>query len=72
MFVGSKADFVLDFLQYNKPEYLYLVGHNIDGWQLRRFWYWAHNDIIQKELRKVRKGTHVTYVPEAMMSLPVR
>src|SRR5262249_25135563 len=43
---------------------LYLVGDIIDGWQLKRRWYWhqAHNDVIQKVLRKARKGTRVTYV----------
>jgi UDP-2,3-diacylglucosamine pyrophosphatase LpxH len=32
---------------------------------LRRSWYWhqAHNDVVQKLLRKARKGTHVVYVP---------
>jgi UDP-2,3-diacylglucosamine pyrophosphatase LpxH len=31
---------------------------------LRRRWYWtqAHNDVIQKVLRKARKGTKVTYI----------
>jgi UDP-2,3-diacylglucosamine pyrophosphatase LpxH len=46
-------------------ETLYLVGDIIDGWQLRRSWYWpqAHNDVIQKLLRKARKGTRVVFVP---------
>jgi UDP-2,3-diacylglucosamine pyrophosphatase LpxH len=41
------------------------VGDIIDGWQLRRSWYWpqAHNDVVQKILRKARKGTRVIYVP---------
>lgn len=74
MLVGSKADFLLDFLRYNKPEYLYLVADIIGGWQLRRSWYWAHNDIIQKVLRKARQGRErmSPSLPEAMMSLPVR
>jgi UDP-2,3-diacylglucosamine pyrophosphatase LpxH len=62
---GCKADFLLDFLRCNDSEYLYLVGDIIDGWQLRRSWYWdqRHNDVIQKILRKARKGTQVVYVP---------
>jgi UDP-2,3-diacylglucosamine pyrophosphatase LpxH len=62
---GCKADFLLDFLRCNESEHLYLVGDIIDGWQLRRSWYWSqsHNDVIQKLLRKARKGTHVTYIP---------
>jgi UDP-2,3-diacylglucosamine pyrophosphatase LpxH len=62
---GCKADFLLDFLRCNESDYLYLVGDIIDGWSLRRSWYWAqtHNDVIQKLLRKARKGTRVFYLP---------
>ena len=44
---------------------LYLVGDIIDGWQLKKGWYWpqAHNDVVQKVLRKARKGTKVIYIP---------
>lgn len=61
----TKAEFLLDFLRHNESEYLYLVGDVIDGWALRKSWYWHqhHNDIVQKLLRKVRKGTKVTYIP---------
>jgi hypothetical protein len=40
------------------------VGDIVDGWQLRRTWYWpqSHNDVVQKILRKARKGTHVVFV----------
>jgi UDP-2,3-diacylglucosamine pyrophosphatase LpxH len=62
---GCRADALLDFLRQVECERLYLVGDIIDGWQLRRSWYWpqAHNDVVQKLLRKARKGTHVIYVP---------
>ena len=62
---GCQADALLEFLRDNDSEYLYLVGDIIDGWQLRRRWYWpqAHNDVVQKLLRKVRKGTRIVYVP---------
>src|SRR5258708_18964836 len=62
---GWKAEFLLDFLKYTEAETIYLVGDIIDGWRLRKSWYWpqAHNDVIQKVLRKVRKGTRVIYVP---------
>jgi UDP-2,3-diacylglucosamine pyrophosphatase LpxH len=60
-----KAELLLDFLRHNESEYLYLVGDIFDGWALRRTWYWEqrHNDIIQKILRKARKGTKVCYIP---------
>lgn len=62
---GCKADFLLDFLRCVESEHLYLVGDIIDGWRLRRSWYWpqAHNDVLQKLLRKARKGTRVVYIP---------
>lgn len=62
---GCKAEFLLDFLKYNESEKLYLVGDIIDGWKLRRGWFWPqlHSDIVQKILRKARKGTEVIFIP---------
>lgn len=62
---GCKADDLLDFLKGTECETLYLVGDIIDGWRLRRSWYWpqSHNDVVQKLLRKARKGTRVVFVP---------
>jgi UDP-2,3-diacylglucosamine pyrophosphatase LpxH len=62
---GCKADYLLDFLRHNESDALYLVGDVIDGWAMRRGFYWpqSHNDIVQKVLRKARKGTRVVYVP---------
>jgi UDP-2,3-diacylglucosamine pyrophosphatase LpxH len=62
---GCQAAALLEFLRCTDSDYLYLVGDIIDGWQLRRRWYWhqLHNDVIQKVLRKVRKGTQVVYIP---------
>ena len=41
------------------------MGDIVDGWQLRRRWYWpqAHNDVVQKLLRRARKGCRVVFVP---------
>ncbi|WP_410497951.1 UDP-2,3-diacylglucosamine diphosphatase [Chitinibacter sp. S2-10] len=62
---GCQAEYLLDFLRHTECENLYLVGDIIDGWALKRNWYWqqSHNDVIQKVLRKARKGTHVTFIP---------
>jgi UDP-2,3-diacylglucosamine pyrophosphatase LpxH len=62
---GCQADELLDFLKSFECETLYLVGDIVDGWQLKRRWHWpqAHNDVIQKILRKARKGTKVVFVP---------
>ena len=63
--LSCQATALLDFLRHTESERLYLVGDIIDGWQLRRRWFWpqAHNDIVQKVLRKARKGTTVVYTP---------
>src|SRR3989440_1555876 len=62
---GCNAGALLDFLRANDFDTLYIVGDLIDIWSLRRGIYWPqqHNDVIQKLLRKARKGTHVIYVP---------
>ena len=62
---GCKAEILLDFLRHNESDTLYLVGDIVDGWRLKRSWFWAqsHNDVVQKVLRKARKGTRVVYVP---------
>lgn len=62
---GCQAQALLEFLRQVECETLYLVGDIIDGWQLKRSWFWpqAHNDVVQKILRKARKGTRVVFVP---------
>jgi UDP-2,3-diacylglucosamine pyrophosphatase LpxH len=62
---GCRADALLDFLKNVDCDTLFLVGDIVDGWQLRRSWYWpqTHNDVVQKLLRKARKGTRVIFVP---------
>src|ERR1700755_1934627 len=57
---GCQADILLDFLKNNESEHLYLVGDIVDGWRLKRWWYWrqAHNDVVQKILRKASEGTN--------------
>ena len=66
--LGSKAaqaDMILDFLKMNDADTIFLVGDIIDGWRLRSSWYWpqSHNDVVQKLLRKARKGTKMVYIP---------
>ena len=62
---GCQAEALLDFLKHHPSDTLYLVGDIIDGWQLRRKWFWpqAHNDVVQKLLRRSRKGCRVVFVP---------
>jgi UDP-2,3-diacylglucosamine pyrophosphatase LpxH len=62
---GCQAEHLLEFLRTTDSTYLYLVGDIVDGWRLKRHWYWpqSHNDVVQKVLRKARKGTQVIYIP---------
>ena len=62
---GCKAEHLLDFFKHTESDTLYLVGDIVDGWRLRKSWYCpqSHNDVVQKLLRKARKGTRVIYVP---------
>ena len=62
---GCKADLLADFLVRNSCETLFLVGDIVDGWRLKRRWYWpdAHNRVIEALLRKIDAGTRVVYVP---------
>jgi UDP-2,3-diacylglucosamine pyrophosphatase LpxH len=60
-----KAKALLELLRHCHAGTIYLVGDIIDGWQLRKGWYWpqAHNDVVQKLLRKTRKGCRVVFIP---------
>jgi UDP-2,3-diacylglucosamine pyrophosphatase LpxH len=62
---GCNAELLLDFLKSVDCETLYLVGDIVDGWQLRKGWYWPprHNDIVRCVLKKAKHGTRVIYVP---------
>lgn len=60
-----QADMLLAFLRRYDADVIYLVGDIIDGWKLKKGWVWpqSHNDVVQKLLRKVRKGARLIYVP---------
>jgi UDP-2,3-diacylglucosamine pyrophosphatase LpxH len=61
----AQTSALLEFLRETKCQQLYLVGDLIDSWVLKQTWHWDqfHNDVIQKLLRKARKGTKVVYIP---------
>jgi len=45
---GCKADLLADFLTHNDCRTLYLVGDIIDGWRLKKNWFWnpAHSAVV--------------------------
>lgn len=62
---ACEAERLLDFLKHHDADHWYLVGDILDGWALKRSWNWpqSHNDVVQKLLRKVRKGARVVCIP---------
>lgn len=61
---GCNAEMLVDFLRSVECETLYLVGDIIDGWRLRKGWYWpdAHNEVIRRVLKMAHRGTRVVFV----------
>ena len=62
---GCRSDFLADFLRRVSCQHLFLVGDIIDGWRLRKSWYWdaAHDEVLRLILRHARAGTEITYIP---------
>ena len=62
---GSRTDFLLEFLRHAACEQLYLVGDIVDGWRLRKSWYWdeIHDEVLRLILARARAGVAVTYIP---------
>lgn len=60
----SQAEQLLEFLKDTESDNLFLVGDIIDGWAIKRKfrWYQSHSDVVQKILRKARKGTNVYFI----------
>ena len=62
---ACQAEAFLDFLRCSDAERIYLVGDIVDFWRIKRGAYWpqAHNDVLQKLLRRVRKGNDLIFIP---------
>jgi len=62
---GCNAGMLIDFLDHVDSEKMYLVGDIIDGWALKKRFYWpaAHNDIVWRVLKRAKRGTDVVYIP---------
>ncbi|MFV0368101.1 MAG: UDP-2,3-diacylglucosamine diphosphatase [Hyphomicrobiaceae bacterium] len=61
----AQAHALLDFLKQVEADTYYLVGDIIDFWKVQRgpAWTQSHNDVLQKLLGKVRKGTRIVFIP---------
>lgn len=62
---GCNADMLIDFLDHVDSDQLYLVGDIIDGWRLKKRFYWpaSHNDVVWRLMKRAKRGTRVTYIP---------
>jgi UDP-2,3-diacylglucosamine pyrophosphatase LpxH len=62
---GARSDFLVDFLRRIECDKLFLVGDIIDGWRLRKSWYWDElaDETLRLILQKARNGTEVVYIP---------
>jgi len=62
---GCNANLLIDFLDNTDSETMYLVGDIIDGWRLKKKFYWpdAHNDIVWRIMKRAKRGTRVVYIP---------
>ena len=62
---GCNAELLIDFLDTVDCETMYLVGDIIDGWRLKKKFYWpaAHNDIVWRIMKRAKRGTRVVYIP---------
>lgn len=62
---GCNAGMLVDFLDSVDSETLYLVGDIVDGWQLKKRFFWptAHNDVVWRIMKRARRGTRVIYIP---------
>ena len=61
---GCNAALLVDFLRSIECQTLYLVGDIVDGWRLRKGWYWPdeHNEVIRRLLKMAHRGTRVVFV----------
>jgi len=62
---GCNAVMLIDFLDSVDSDMLYLVGDIIDGWRLKKRFYWpaAHNDVVWRVMKRAKRGTKVVYIP---------
>lgn len=62
---ACQAALLLDFLHHNIADCIYLVGDIIDGWQLKRNWYWDDDQdaVVHLLFERVQQGTRIIYIP---------
>jgi UDP-2,3-diacylglucosamine pyrophosphatase LpxH len=61
---GCNDRLLIDFLDHVDSDTLYLVGDIIDGWRMKKRFYWPerHNAIVRRVMKRAKRGT-VIYIP---------
>ena len=61
---GCQADALCDFLKNNTCDNLFLVGDILDGWRLKKRWYFpqSHTNVIRRILTSAKRNTKVYYI----------
>jgi len=61
----ANAAALRSFLKGKKPEYLYLVGDILDGWKLKRGFYWndSYSFLVRRIIGLLKHGTIIRYCP---------
>ena len=61
---GCQADALCEFLKNNTCDNLFLVGDIIDGWRIKKRWYWpqSHTNVIRRILTHSKRNTKVYYI----------
>lgn len=62
---GCNAEMLIDFLDHVDSDTMYLVGDIVDGWRLRKRFYWpaAHSDVVWRLLKRAGRGTRMIFIP---------
>ena len=61
---GCNASMLVSFLRSIECQTLYLTGDIVDGWRLRKGWFWpdAHNEVLRRILKMAHRGTRVVFI----------
>src|SRR3546814_168875 len=62
---GCNDRLLIDFLDHVDSDTLYLVGDIIDGWRMKKRYFWPerHNAIVSRVMKRAKRGTDVIYIP---------
>ena len=60
-----QADLFVEFLNKHESDRIYLIGDIVDGWRLKKSWYWpqSHDDAVQIIRKKAHLGAKIFYIP---------